>query len=160
MKLKINKVKITSEDEYGGIYEYTTYGVLESGYKIELISSSRIDPRKFINQTIECLILANELYDLQIETEIKVDLITKKIYGKYLGEYEIPKMWNFKHIIKFDAVKSLDGHILIYKRDFNKLDERTKNYYNIKIKKPLKKGNIISFYTEKFTLLAWIPIED
>jgi hypothetical protein len=159
MKVKIKKVMITSQDEFGEIYEYLTYGELNSGYEIAIISSSRIDPRKYLNQTVDCLILAYKLHEIQIEKELKLDLINKKIFGEFLGQYSIPQIWNFKDIISYDAIKTLDGIMLIYQRDFSNIDERKKIYYQIKIQKQLEIGDIISFYPEKFKLLSFIPVE-
>ncbi len=157
MKIKIKNVKITSEDEFGEIYEFRNYGVLKQGYEIELISSSKIDLRNYIGKSIDCLILAYDLGIFKIETELKVDLITERIYGEFLGKYEIPEKWKFKDIASYCAIKTIDGIILLYRSE---TEGEITNFFLKTLNRPLKIGDIFSSDPGKFKLLSFIPFDD
>ena len=160
MEVFINKVITGTKDRDGNIYEYSINGVLNSGYKIEIFWYGNLDPRIFLNQTVDCLIVIDTISDVEIKKELKVDLIAGKIFGEYLGQYNIPEIWNFKHIITYDAIKTLDGIILLYDTDFSNMSKEEKIRYEIKIDRNLEIGDIISFYPEKFELLAFKQVEN
>lgn len=159
MEIFIKKVITGTEDKLGNIYETWIQAKTKNGYEIRAEVIKDYNPREFIGKTVDCLILADELHNLQTEKELKIDLINNKFFGEYLGKYDIPQIWNFKDIINYDAIKTLDGIMLIHQIDFRNMDEQEKIYYEMKIEKQLEVGDIISFFPAKFEIYSFRPVE-
>ncbi len=156
LKVIVKKVKITSEDEFGGIYEFLIHGILNSGRKIKIITSSKFDPRTYLNQAVNLLISAYNLHEIQIEQELGVEFTEERLIGKYIGKFTDSTNWDLGYTSDwYYAMETIDGIILLYRNEFeNKIIKRIEELSG----KPLEIGDIFSFYAEEYTLEAWKPI--
>ena len=152
MEILIKKITTGTRDRFGNIYETWVHGFTNNGYEIKAEVIRDYDLQPFIGKTIECLMLAYRLIEVRFEQELQIDLINNRIFGKYKGEYNIPKVWTFKDITHYDAISTLDGIILLYP---NEVKKKIKDFLLSNYNTNLKIGNIISFYPEKFELLDY-----
>ena len=120
MIVSIKSISIGADDKEGNIYEYWINGILESGMSILILdrwgNRGNKDVAQYVNKKIDCLIIVSEISDLRIEKLLKIDTITDRFHGKYLGEYDVPKYWEYKPISPDDAIETIDGIFLLYKK--------------------------------------------
>ena len=149
MKVLVKEVYEGAEEQ-GQILEFWIKAQLATGRNIEIFNLGEFDLREFINQEIECLILAmlrkNPLLHMSKEFN---DNDSEILEGVYMGDYAIPKKWleySKGHVLEgYHGLQSEMGIFLIEPHDLSKIS--------------IKKGEKVKFNILRFDLLAWYQID-
>ncbi len=151
MEVYIESVTTGAEYE-DGIFNYWMRVHLKKGQQINVFDAKGYNLSEFVNQRIECLILAYLIRliesdeDIEKYERLKVNPSTTKIIsGAYIKEYKIPSKWKRVSSDLLPALQTSNGVFMLTKFDL----------YNYNF----KQGQEITIHVQRFDLMDWHSIK-
>lgn len=150
MEVYIENVIPGAEYE-GGVFNYWMRVHLKNGQQINVFDSEGYNLSEFVNQRIECLILAYLIRLIEFDDDIeryervKVFPSTTEIFtGTFIEEYNIPSKWTRVSREISPALQISNGIFILTKFDLYD--------YNF------KEGQEITIHVGRFDLMDWHSI--